>query len=262
MVRSPSSGARRSARRHVPQLRAYPYAMVRSGQHQPSGASAVIIWGAEQYRRRVRNLDQEEQHRQILVAELSHRIQNKVATIQSILRYELRHHPDIWNSICGRLRALSETDDLIIQAPTGIDLSVILSKELAPFDSSRAVLQGPAAKVPPKLVVRLALIFHELATNAAKYGALSTSEGRVLVTWNTAEREVTVRWRETGGPEVAQPIRRGFGRRLIEDGLSSFNGKAVWSFGPSGLDCTITFPAATGDMLPRRLEVLKRAALY
>jgi two-component sensor histidine kinase len=210
-----------------------------------SGASAVIIWGAEQYRRLVRQLDREGHYRQILVAELSHRLQNKAAIIQSILRHELRHHPDIWNSISGRLRALSATDDLIIQGRAGIDLSAILSKELAPFDLSRTMLQGPAAEVSPKLAVSLALIFHELATNAAKYGALSTPEGRVLVTWSMAHTEVTLRWREIGGPEVAQPVRRGFGGRLIEEGLGPFGGKAVCSFEPPGLDCTITFPAAS-----------------
>jgi two-component sensor histidine kinase len=227
-----------------------------------SGASAVIIWGAEQYRRLVRHLDREGHYREILVAELSHRLQNKLATIQSILRHELRHHPDIWNSMSGRLRALSATDDLIIQGRASIDLSAILSKELAPFDSTRAMLQGPAVEVSPKLAVSLALIFHEIATNAAKYGALSTSEGRVLVTWHTAHGEVTVRWRETGGPGVAQPVRRGFGRRLIEEGLRSFGGKVVCSFEPSGLDCTITFPAASEDMPPRRLEFPKRVAFY
>jgi hypothetical protein len=147
MVRSPSSGARRTARRHVPQLRAYPYAMVRGGQHRPD-----------------RQLDREGHYRQILVAELSHRLQNKAAVIQSILRHELRHHPDIWNSISGRLRALSATDDLIIQGRAGIDLSAILSKELAPFDLSRTMLQGPAAEVSPKLAVSLALIFHAQPT--------------------------------------------------------------------------------------------------
>jgi two-component sensor histidine kinase len=215
-----------------------------------SGASAAIIWAAEQYRRLVRHLDQEEHYRQILVAELGHRLQNKLATMQSILRHELRHHPDIWNSISGRLSALSATDDLIVQGSTGIDLSAILSKELAPFDSSRAMIQGPAAEIPPKLAVSLALIFHELATNAAKYGSLSTSEGRVLVMWGTTHGKVTLRWRETGGPPVAKPTRRGFGRRLIEEGLAPFGGKVACSFESAGLDCVITFPIAVEEDLP------------
>jgi two-component sensor histidine kinase len=226
-------------------------------------ASAVIIWGAEQYRRLVRRFDQEEQYRQILVEELGHRLRNKLATVQSILRHELKQHPDIWNSISGRLRALSVTDELIIQPhATGIDLDAILSGELAPFDSSRAIVQGPATEVPPKLAVTLALIFHELATNAAKYGALSTSEGCVLVTWGTTNRDVTVRWRETGGPEVAQPVRRGFGRRLIEEGLRPFGGKAVCNFEPAGLDCTMTFPAAGEDISQARSESVKDAMAY
>jgi two-component sensor histidine kinase len=205
-------------------------------------ASGVIIWGAEQYRRLIRQLEQEESYRQFLVDELGHRLQNKLATIQAILRHGLRDHRDIWNRIFGRLRALSATDELIVIGhAAGIEISELLTKELAPFDESRIMIQGPSVEVPPKLAVMLALVFHELATNAAKHGSLATSDGRLSVSWTTGGSAL-IEWRETGGPAVMQLTRRGFGCRIIEEALRPFGGKVECRFEPAGLECTIEVP--------------------
>jgi two-component sensor histidine kinase len=207
-------------------------------------ASAVIIWGAEQYRRLVRQFEQEEAYRQILVDELGHRLQNKLATIHAILRYELRDQRDIRDRISGRLQALSATDELIVKPQaTGIEINALLIKELAPYDASRAIIEGPSIEVPPKLAVTLALVFHELATNAAKYGALASPQGRLVISLKSVGQEAVIEWRETGGPQVMEPTRRGFGRRIIEEGLTPFGGKVECRFGPTGLECTIVVPS-------------------
>jgi two-component sensor histidine kinase len=208
-----------------------------------SATSLIIVWGAEQYGQLVRRLDQEEQYRRVLVEELRHRLQNKLATTQAILRHELRGHPEIWESVAGRLRTLSATDEFIAESNgEGIDLVDILKSELAPYDGSRTTLRGDAIHLPPKLAVVLALIFHELATNASKYGAFSTSEGHVHVSWGMAGGRLVVDWLERDGPRVFEPVRRGFGRRLIEEGLHSFGGNVECGFDPAGLRCKIEVP--------------------
>jgi len=208
-------------------------------------ASAVIIWGAEQYRRLARQLEQEEVFRQILVDELGHRLQNKLATVDAIVRYELRDQRDIRDRISARLHSLAATDELIVQRhAAGIDVGMLLRKELAPYDGSRATVSGPAVEVPPKVAVTLALVFHELATNAAKYGALASAHGSIEVFWADAGSEAVIEWREVDGPPVLQPTRSGFGRRIIEEGLRPFGGKVEWRFEPAGLECTITVPVA------------------
>jgi two-component sensor histidine kinase len=210
-----------------------------------SAASAIIIFGAEQYRRLVRKLDQEEHYRAILVDELGHRLQNKLATIHAILGHELRDHREMWQRVSGRLHALSSTDELIIRPHAkGIEIGTVVEKELAPYDPRRATIEGPPLEVPPKLAVTLALVFHELATNAAKYGALSSSDGRVLVSWKFAGGGAVIRWQETGGPPVLPPTRRGFGRRIIEEGLTPFGGKVECSYESTGAACTIVVPTA------------------
>jgi two-component sensor histidine kinase len=214
------------------------------------GASAVIVWGAEQYRTLVRHLDQEESFRQTLVDELGHRLQNKLATIHAILRYELRDQRATWDRISGRLQALSATDELIVKRlAAGIEIGAILSKELAPYDGSRAILRGPSLEVPAKLAVTLALVFHELATNAAKYGALAASEGRIVVSWTAVDGKAVIEWRESGGPLVLPPTRRGFGRRMIQEGLSPFGGSVACRFEQAGLECTIVVPTAVSEAL-------------
>jgi chemotaxis family two-component system sensor kinase Cph1 len=103
--------------------------------------------------------------------------------------------------------------------------------------------------VAPKLAVTLALIVHELATNAAKYGSLSSPDGRLSVTFTTVGREAVIEWCETGGPPVQPPTRRGFGRRIIEEGLSSLGGKVECRFEPTGVTCTIVVPTAASEAL-------------
>ncbi len=206
-------------------------------------ASAAIIWVAGKYRELVRRLDEEEHYRQVVVDELGHRVKNKLATIYAILRHELRGHGEIWHSVSGRLRALSAADDFLVKSDgKGVDLRQILEMEMEPYDSSRISLHGDPVPLFAKLPTVLALVFHELATNAAKYGALSAPGGRLAISWRSASEQTEIEWVESGGPEVSTPSRRSFGSNLIERSLGGFGGSAKIEFARSGVICRMTLP--------------------
>jgi two-component sensor histidine kinase len=205
-------------------------------------SSLVVVWAGEQYRALVRHLDQEEQFRQVLVSELGHRVHNKLATIQAILRHELRAHREVAHSVSRRLAALAATDEFLANSDgEDVELEQVVRAEPAPYDETRAVVEGTPTQVPPRLAVTLALILHELATNAAKHGALSTSDSRVLVSWRTAAGRTAIEV-ECGDPPISPPTRRGFGQRLIEEGLTAFGGEVEVRFEPGGLHCILSFP--------------------
>ena len=201
-----------------------------------------IIWVAETYRRVVRRLDAEEHYRRLVVSELNHRIKNKFATVYAVLGNEMRGHGQIWSRIEGRLRALAAADQFILDADSrGAEMMDILATELLAYGRSRVTYQGESVRLPPKLAAMLALVFHELATNAAKYGALSVSTGRVQIAWNVNGSFVRMSWVESDGPRVVPPTRRGFGTRLLRQALDPFHGVIESTYGPRGLKCDISF---------------------
>jgi two-component sensor histidine kinase len=214
-------------------------------------ASGLIIWVAAQYRKVLRQLDEEEKYRKVVVDELGHRVKNKLATIYAILRHELRGHDDIWHSVSGRLRALSVADDFLVRAEgKGVDLRQILEMEMEPYDSSRISLQGEALLLFAKVPTILALVFHELATNAAKYGALSAPGGHLNISWRPSGDDVLVEWVESGGPAVTAPSRRSFGSNLIERSLDAFGGSAKIEFAPAGVICHMRLPKPKAPAAP------------
>lgn len=214
-------------------------------------ASALIIWVASRYRSMVRRLEEEERYRQVVVDELGHRVKNKLATIYAILRHELRGHDDIWHSVSGRLRALSAADDFLARSDgKGVELRQILEMELEPYDSSRISLQGEPATLFGKLPTVLALVFHELATNAAKYGALSEQTGRLAISWRANGDQIALDWVESGGPTVSEPARRSFGSNLIERSLDSFGASAKLEFAPQGVICRMLLPKQNAPEAP------------
>src|ERR1700760_3164459 len=145
--------------------------------------AALTIWGVAHYRGMVsqqreisRRLIEEENYRKLVVDELQHRLKNKLSTIHAVLHQVLHDQPQVWNAIDGRLRALSATDDLIAKVDgKGCDIKDLLLSELGPYGHVRFTLNGNPLFLPAKLAVSLALIFHELATNAGKYGAFSSA---------------------------------------------------------------------------------------
>ena len=196
---------------------------------------------ADNMREAANRLETEEKFRKRTVEELAHRLRNKVATIQAIVGYELRDLPEARDSVFERLTALAATDELIIAAQgKGASLAEIVKTELAPYEGSRVSCSGPEIFLEPKLALTMALVLHELATNASKYGAMSVVSGKLAVRWSIADNRLNIEWRETGGPLVVKPERRGFGSRLVTGVLASFGGKFDTQFEPTGLVCNLS----------------------
>ena len=202
-------------------------------------ACALLIWGAESYRQLATRLQNEEILRKIAVEELAHRLKNKIATIQSIISQQLRDLPERRDDIVGRLVALSATDDLIMATQgQGARIGDILYTELRAYDLSRISMAGPDIFFEPKLATTMALLVHELTTNAAKHGALSCGDGKLSILWSLADKTLKLEWRESGGPPVlASPRHRGFGLQLLSSALDQFGGTVETVFQNTGLIC-------------------------
>jgi two-component sensor histidine kinase len=209
--------------------------------------AGLIVWGIGHYRSLVihyravcARLSEEERYRRLLTEELQHRLRNKLSTVHAVIRQVLRDQPDAWAKIDSRIRALSATDDLIAQADErGCDLKDLLVSELSPYGEARFGLSGSPVYLPAKLAVCLALVFHELATNAAKYGALSSAAGHLEIDWATADGALTLTWQERGGPVVAPRSKSGFGTKLVNSALAGFDGHSEMHFHPDGLRCIL-----------------------
>ncbi len=208
---------------------------------------AITIWGIQHYRSVAlqqrdisRRLLREEEYRKLMVDELQHRLKNKVSTIHAVLHQVLQNQPQIWASIDQRMRALSATDDLIARVDgSGCDIKDLLLSELGPYGHVRFTLNGNPQFLPAKLAVILALIFHELATNAAKYGAFSSARGLLQVSWSVSNDRLNITWDETEGPPVEAIGEPGFGTKLLKSGLTSFDGKTEIAFLKTGIHCTL-----------------------
>ena len=203
----------------------------------------IIVSAAEHYRRLTKRLEDEQKFRELAVEELAHRLKNKVATIQSIVSLRLRDDPQARDEIVKCLGALRATDDLIIAAQgKGARIADILSTELKPYDVARISVEGPEILLAPKLALTMALLFHELTTNAAKYGALSHSVGKISVRWSRSDNWLDLEWRESEGPPVTVSNHRGFGTRLFSRALEQFGGKVEAIFPSTGLVCKLSVP--------------------
>ena len=207
----------------------------------------LTIWGVEHYRllaskqREIsERLIREREYRKLVVEELQHRLKNKVSTIHAVLHQVLQNQPQIWAGIDHRMRALSETDDLISKVDgRGCDIKDLLLSELGPYGHVRFTLNGERLFLPAKLAVSLALIFHELATNAGKYGAFSSARGLLQVSWSVTDDRLSVAWDETEGPPVGAVGEPGFGSKLLQSALKAFDGKTEIVYLKSGVHCTM-----------------------
>ena len=197
---------------------------------------------------------QTEIHRDLLLHELSHRVKNALATVQSMAVQTLRNASilDGFKDVfLARLMALSGTHDLLTQGKWHVtNLRDVLEAELRPYlcdGHNPWNIRGPDIQIDAKMALALGMAFHELATNAVKYGALSVPEGRLDIRWENRLIEATNRlqisWVEMGGPAVAKPTKRGFGSRLIVDGLAyELDGIVQVEYEPAGLRCMIEAP--------------------
>jgi two-component sensor histidine kinase len=190
------------------------------------------------------------QRQRLMIDELNHRVKNTLATIQSIAIQTARSHEDpktFAESFQARLMSLSHTHDLLTRSHwEGADLRAVLEHETAAHGPNRIVLNGPPLALGPAAALSLGMIFHELATNAAKYGALSDPDGRIFVDWalaNQKSRVLTLVWREIGGPPVEAPTRKGFGSRLIERNVRhDLAGEAKLSYATDGFIAELSVP--------------------
>lgn len=196
----------------------------------------------------------EERQRQ-LIEELNHRIKNTLATVQSmatITTCNVATVDEFTSRFEARLLALSQAHKLLSEGEwSGAKLRHLLVQQLGPFADGgdpRVRFEGPEVDLPPRLTLALGMMFHELMTNAAKYGSLSVAGGHTAVEWDLLSgsdggRRLTLHWVEMDGPSVKVPERRGFGTRLIERTITEeLGGQANLLFEPSGLQLRVSIP--------------------
>lgn len=194
------------------------------------------------------------QRQKLMIDELNHRVKNTLATVQSIAMQTARSNTDpkaFAESFQARLMSLSHTHDLLTRSHwEGADLADILHHETEAHESHRITANGPHVSLGSAAALSLGMIFHELATNAAKYGALSSPGGRVLVDWSVAQqidRVLTLTWKEVGGPPVTVPERRGFGSRMVERNVHhDLAGQVDMNYAPEGFRAAFTIPLDRG----------------
>jgi two-component sensor histidine kinase len=207
-------------------------------------SSACILAVTERYRAALRQLRKHEQERELVMKELEHRGKNTYAVIDVIVQKTLEDQPERAAIISGRIRAIKYANDLLNQAPTHtVLLKSLLLHEFVPYDEARFHTEGPDIELAPDTARHLALVFHELVTNAAKYGALSKTGGRVLISWKHLDGVVKLEWSEEGGPVVSPPKKLGFGSRIVTQTLKALSGSITPTFAPEGLHCSMMFRA-------------------
>ena len=189
-----------------------------------------------------------QEQQRLLINELNHRVKNTLATVQSIAAQTARRAEspeDFQEKFETRLIALSQTHNALTRGGwESASLSELLGQELKPYASEQLRVDGPEVDLPPRVAVTLGMVFHELATNAAKYGALSSPTGIVRVSWQTVLGAgpplLVLQWREENGPPVKAPKRRGFGSRLIEGSVKGdLGGSSRMVFDPGGFHCRL-----------------------
>ncbi|MBB3018618.1 PAS domain S-box-containing protein [Microvirga lupini] len=221
--------------------------------------NGAIVWDGIQID--ITEHKRSEEHLRLLLNELNHRVKNTLATIQSLASQSFRVRgataagdlPALYATFEARLHALARGHDILTRENwEGAGLVEIVTQAFAPYrdlseDRGRLRFEGPDLRVTPAMALSLSMAMHELCTNAAKYGALGVPEGQVLVSWSAQESasgpRLVMRWEEHGGPLVAPPSRKGFGSRLIQDGLArELNGEVRLTYQPEGVVCTIDVP--------------------
>jgi two-component sensor histidine kinase len=196
-----------------------------------------------------------EAHQQTLIEELNHRVKNMLTVVNAMARQMLASSPSVdvfAEKFTPRIEALGRTYTLLSRERWGyVPLSEIARESLEPYvweEKHRVIIEGPYVPLDSKAALALGIVFHELATNAVKHGALSNPNGSVTITWEAEEKEgtrVNLTWRESGGPEVSPPMRTGFGSRLIRlEVTHELNGAVEKIFDKSGLQALLSFTLA------------------
>ena len=203
------------------------------------------IIGASKIGRDISERKRSEAQIAILAREAEHRVKNILATVQATVKLSHADTPEgLKRAIEGRIRALSNVHSLFVESQWGgADLHRLVTQELLPYSrEGQARIEGPQSMMKTAEAQAFAMILHELATNAAKYGALSVAEGRVAVEWaRVADGQLSFRWSEANGPVVTPPKRFGFGSRLMEIMVvDQLRGDIQFEWRPQGVSCQIT----------------------
>jgi len=214
----------------------------------PIVATDGRVTGASKIARDITERKRSEAHISALAREAEHRAKNVLATVQAVVNLtEAETVADFRNAVEGRIQALANVHTLFVESRwSGAELHDLVTKELAPYrkgDGTRVAIEGPALKLEPSTAQTIAVVFHELTTNAVKYGALSVRKGRIGVSWTRPEiGRLVVRWTETDGPAVTPPTRKGFGTRVMANMIHQARGEIGFDWHPAGLACEIAFP--------------------
>ncbi|GAA3105970.1 chemotaxis protein CheB [Rhizobium viscosum] len=195
----------------------------------------------------VTTLAEAEEHQKVLISELNHRVKNMLAVTISIATQTLESaaSPEEFHAaFVGRLKAMSRTYGLLSREHwKEASVQELISLELTPFGAERITLDGPQYKLNPQRGLALGMVIHELATNAAKYGALSNGEGHIDIRWQLEDRSFVLDWRERGGPAVKEPRADGFGMSLMHGEIGyRLGGEVETNFDPDGLTVSLSFP--------------------
>ena len=190
-----------------------------------------------------------EERRELLIHELNHRVKNTLSLVQALAHQSFRGREES-TLFASRLAALSRAHDLLTQEHwEGVSMAEVARRAVEAFAIGRVVMRGgPRVTLQPKQAIAITMALHELATNATKYGALSSDDGQVELAWTVKDDRFRLCWDEGGGPPAKPPERKGFGLRMIERALASdLSGSVTMDFKATGLSCTIDAPLPDGD---------------
>jgi two-component sensor histidine kinase len=209
-------------------------------------SAVLVIWFAQVYRKTVTTLLDTERARELLIGELNHRAGNTFAVLQAIISGTVSSDRER-KSLIDRLQALARANRLISETRNGhVSFSALIMDETAAYATpDRLHVEGPQVQLEGETARSVALVLHELLTNATKYGALSNERGKVRINWYCDDGKCLLRWTEIDGPTIVTPTRFGFGSRMIKASLSQIAGTIEPRFGPDGYSCVLTFSASS-----------------
>lgn len=190
------------------------------------------------------------QRQETLTREMSHRVKNLFAITDSMIRMSARNaqtKEELAKSLSGRLHALASANALVRRSfaddeEASVSFGELIRRILRPHDHAHSSVEGPDFPVGQNATNSLALVFHELATNAAKYGSLSRQDGSVAVQWSADDSNVELLWKEAGGPVTTPPTASGFGTRLVATTIERIGGRIDYDWQPNGLLARVSLP--------------------
>lgn len=189
-------------------------------------------------------------HTRHLLRELNHRVKNTLAMTQSLARQTLKQSEnaqEFIDAFSGRLRTLADAHSMLADHDwSGVGIAELVDSQVGPYsiaDAARVRTLGEDVELPPDHALGLGIVLHELASNAARFGALSTDQGTVRIAWEVKGRELHLTWTESGGPPVAPERVAGFGSRLIQRSLDKILGSSVsLDFPAGGVEARVSLP--------------------